>query len=80
MQRDVDDYDDEPEPDSETLSLMETPEGQEWEPMDGSADTRDMTPDPPAILDPWSILRNRQRVRKFLATGEFTWPLSGEAA
>jgi len=33
-QRDVDDYDDEPEPDSETWSLMQTPQGLGLEPVD----------------------------------------------
>lgn len=37
-------------------------------------DQRDRTPEPPAYLDPDSILRNRERTRKLLATGDFTWP------
>ena len=37
-------------------------------------DSRDSTPEPPAYLDPASVLRNRERVRKMLATGEVTWP------
>lgn len=42
--------------------------------MKKTMDIRDLTPDPPAMLDPDSVLRNRERVRKMLATGEFTWP------
>lgn len=39
-----------------------------------SMDLRDMTPEPPAMLDPWFVLRNRERARIYLATGEWTWP------
>lgn len=39
-----------------------------------SMDSRDKRPDPPAILDPMSVLRNRERTQKFLATGAYTWP------
>ena len=37
-------------------------------------DARDHTPNPPAMLDPASVLRNRERVRVMLATGKVTWP------
>lgn len=47
----------------------------DWLPEGGETmDARDATPPPPALLDPESVLRNRERVRKLLATGEFTWP------
>jgi hypothetical protein len=60
--------------DSETISLMETPEGMDLAPIEKTGDQRDMTRPPPAVLSPHSVLRNRNRARKFLATGEFSWP------
>ena len=39
-----------------------------------SADPRDFTPNPPALLDVTSVLRNRQRVDLYRQTGAFTWP------
>lgn len=64
----------EEEIDDELYSLAETPEGKGWEPINGSGDSRDGTPEPPAYLDPHFILRNRARVQIYLATGEITWP------
>ena len=55
------------EADADLDSLEQTPEGMGYDP-------RDLTPAPPAYLSPRFILRNRERVRKFLATGDFTWP------
>lgn len=60
--------------DSETQSLMESPEGMDWDPIERTGDQRDMTPAPPAMLDPHSVLRNRERTRKLLATGDLAWP------
>lgn len=37
-------------------------------------DGRDATPPPPVYLSPYSVLRNRERTRKYLATGDWTWP------
>lgn len=39
-----------------------------------SLDGRDFTKAPPAELDVDSVRRNRERTRRFLATGELTWP------
>jgi len=40
-----------------------------------SMDNRDKRPGPAVILNPESILRNRERARKMLATGDVsTWP------
>ena len=39
-----------------------------------SLDGRDFTKDPPAMLDPASVLRNRARVAAYLARGDFWWP------
>lgn len=68
----------EPEYQEEPNEAMEiwgkTPEGMGWEPLKESGDSRDATPEPPAYLDPHFILRNRARVQRYLATGEFTWP------
>lgn len=43
-------------------------------PRTETADPRDMRPDPPAILDPYAVLFNRECVRKMLATGDVTFP------
>jgi hypothetical protein len=49
-------------------------EDEELPPLPGTLDARDATPEPPARLDPASILRNRRRTETYLATGDFTWP------
>lgn len=50
------------------------PEDDELPPLPGTLDARDATREPPARLDPASVLRNRRRTETYLATGEFTWP------
>lgn len=40
-------------------------------------DPRDNRPEPPAYLDPDSVLRNRERARQLLAFGVLTWPRPG---
>jgi hypothetical protein len=54
--------------DSETVSLGESPEGQDWKP-----DGRDATPEPPAYLDLHFVLRMQRRVRRFIETGDLDW-------
>ncbi len=49
-------------------------EDEELPPLPGTLDARDATPEPPARLDPASVLRNRRRTETYLATGKFTWP------
>lgn len=54
--------------DPQYAGLADTVEGRGYFP-----DCRDATPEPPAILDVPSVLRNRARVQRYLATGEWTW-------
>lgn len=42
--------------------------------MSGSMDSRDSTPEPPALLNPWAVLFARECTRRFLATGECCFP------
>jgi hypothetical protein len=47
----------------------------DWTPVTPrTLDPRDYTKDPPAMLDPESVLRNRERVRIYQTTGRWTWP------
>lgn len=55
--------------DPQELSLEQTPDALGLFP-----DGRDATKPPPVFLGPRSIIRNRERTRCMLATGEFTWP------
>lgn len=47
--------------------------------LEVSLDSRDSTPEPPAILDPDSVHRNRRRAELYRATGIHTWPTTNPA-
>jgi hypothetical protein len=36
-------------------------------------DQRDMTAEPPAMLDPYWVILMRKRLREFQATGDLSW-------
>ena len=38
-----------------------------------TADPRDLTPEPPAMLDPWWVLTMRKRLIEFRRTGVMDW-------
>lgn len=42
--------------------------------MRKTLDSRDSTKEPPAMLDPESVLRNRARTLEFLKSGRVMWP------
>jgi hypothetical protein len=45
-----------------------------------SADSRDFTPEPPAYLDPLSVIRMRAMVKDAQANGYRPWPYTRDAA
>jgi len=48
--------------------------------MSPTKDPRDKTPEPPAYLDPFWVLRMRKRLIEFASTGEIEWYKQGRAA
>lgn len=83
--RDVADWDPEPEVDADICAACRhgqpgctcwrAEEDEEPPVLPCSLDPRDRSLEPPARLNPYSVLRNRRRVETYRATGNFTWPL-----
>ena len=46
----------------------------------GTMDPRDLTPPPPAYLDPWSVRNMQAMVRDAGANGDRPWPYARDAA
>jgi len=61
------------EADADLDSLEQTPEGMGYDP-------RDLTPAPPAYLDPRAVHRMQQMVKDAGANGDRPWPYVRDAA
>lgn len=50
-------------------TLEQTPEALDWKP-----DQRDATPEPPALLNPWSVRYMRRMIQDAMENGYRPWP------
>lgn len=70
----------EPQIHPELESLAQTPEGEGLERIQGSGDSRDFTPPPPAYMDAWSKLNMIRMVKDAAANGDRAWPYNRNVA